>query len=31
MNKKFASLNLNPKILDEPDEVQFGTYFLEVI
>jgi len=31
MNKKFTSHNLNPKVLDEADDVHFGTTFLETI
>ncbi|CAD8137772.1 unnamed protein product [Paramecium pentaurelia] len=31
MNKKYTSSNLNPKILDDRDEINFGTSLIDVI
>ena len=31
MNKKYASSNLNPKVLDDKDEINFGTSFIDII
>ena len=31
MNKKHVSLNINPKVLDDKGEVNFGTSFLDAL
>ncbi|CAD8076647.1 unnamed protein product [Paramecium sonneborni] len=31
MNKKYTSFNLNPKVLDDKDEISFGTSFIDII
>lgn len=31
MNKKYTSSNLNPKILDDKDDINFGTSFIDII
>ncbi|CAD8138653.1 unnamed protein product [Paramecium pentaurelia] len=31
MNKKYTSSNLNPKILDDRDDINFGTSFIDII
>lgn len=31
MNKKYTSSNLNPKVLDDRDEINFGTSFIDII
>lgn len=31
MIKKYTSSNLNPKILDDRDDINFGTSFIDII